>query len=173
MLIKQVPLSGVITTNGYFYIDEQSRHGLLIDAAAEPEVLAQIIKENDWVIEKILLTHGHFDHIGAVAQLHRQLGVPYYIYEVGKEMLRRPEFNLSAFMGDEIVLDGAQSLADGEVVAIETQPKMALKVIHVPGHTPDSKEKIMSLPEDTILYSGHSEPTTVANERDNPFLISV
>lgn len=212
MLIKQVPLSGVITTNGYFYIDEQSRHGFLIDAAAEPEVLAQIIKENDWVIEKILLTHGHFDHIGAVAQLHRQLGVPYYIYEVGKEMLRRPEFNLSAFMGDEIVLDGAQSLADGEVVAIETQPKMALKVIHVPGHTPDSvvfydadnkvafvgdtifkgsvgathfplgdeaalkrsiKEKIMSLPEDTILYSGHSEPTTVANERDNPFLISV
>ncbi len=212
MQIKQVPVTGEITTNAYFYIDEVSQHGFLIDAAAESDKLVHIIKDNDWIIEKILLTHGHFDHIGAVAELQRQLGVPYYIYETGKEMLRRPEFNLSAFMGDEIVLDGAQSLIDGDVVALETQPKMGLKVIHVPGHTPDSvvfydtqngvafvgdtifkgsvgathfplgdeaalkrsiKEKIMSLPEDTILYSGHSEPTTVANERDNPFLISV
>lgn len=209
MLIKQVELNGVIPTNGYFYIDEKSRHGFLIDAAAEADKLARMIKDNDWVIEKILLTHGHFDHIGAVAQLQRQLGVPYYIHEAGKEMLRRPEFNLSAFMGDEIVLEGAKSLTDGDVVALETQPKMALKVIHVPGHTPDSvvfydaqngvafvgdtifkgsigathfplgdeaalkcsiKEKIMRLPSDTILYSGHSEPTTVAAERDNPFL---
>lgn len=212
MLIKQVPVTGEITTNAYFYVDEGSKHGFLIDAAAESERLLQIIRANNWIIEKILLTHGHFDHIGAVAELQRQLGVPYYIHQAGIEMLRQPAYNLSVFMGDEISLDGAQSLADGEVMVLEAQPKVALKVIHVPGHTPDSvvfydagnkvafvgdtifkgsvgathfplgdeaalrrsiKEKIMTLPDDTVLYSGHSDSTTVAAERHNPFLIDI
>ncbi len=136
MLIKQVPLSGVITTNGYFYIDEQSRHGLLIDAAAEPEVLAQIIKENDWVIEKILLTHGHFDHIGAVRELMDE-GMKLIIHSLDAPMLTDSELNASAgLIGRRVTApEATDTVKEGDELELAG---LKVKVLHTPGHTPGS-----------------------------------
>ena len=204
MIVKQVPLCEILTTNAYFYIDEKTKHGFLVDPAAEPEKLLQIIKENGWTIEKILITHGHFDHIGAVEKLAKELNVPYYIHADGRQYLIDPQMNLSSFFEQNISLSGAEYLQDGDEITLSTNPDIKLKVIHTPGHTADSviyydknndlafvgdtifrdsegrtdlpggnyfqlydsiKNKVMTLPDDTTLYSGHTEKTSVQHEK--------
>jgi len=204
MIVKQVPLCEILTTNAYFYIDENTKHGFLVDPAAEPEKLLQIIKENGWTIEKILITHGHFDHIGAVEKLAKELGIPYYIHANGKQYLIDPQMNLSAFFEHNITLPKAEYLQDGDEISLTTAPDIKLKVIYTPGHTADSvmyydadnnvafvgdtvfkdsegrtdlpggnyfqlydsiKNKVMTLPDNTVLYSGHTGKTSVQHEK--------
>ena len=204
MIVKQVPLCEILTTNAYFYIDEKTKHGFLVDPAAESEKLLKIIKDNGWTIEKILITHGHFDHIGAVEKLAKELNIPYYIHADGKQYLINPQMNLSSFFEQNIALSGAQYLQDGDEISLTSSPDVKLKVIHTPGHTADSvvyydknndvafvgdtifknsvgrtdlpggnpaqlyksiKDKIVTLPDNTVLYSGHTEQTTVQNEK--------
>ena len=204
MIVKQVPLYEFLTTNAYFYIDEKTKHGFLVDPAAEADKLLQIIKENGWTIEKILITHGHFDHIGAVEKLAKELNIPYYIHINGKQYLINPQMNLSAFFEKNIALSNADYVEDGDKITLSAAPEVCLQVIHTPGHTTDSvvyydknndvafvgdtvfkdsegrtdlpggnsfqlynsiKNKVMTLPEDTILYSGHTEKTSVQHEK--------
>lgn len=206
MQIYTFPVFGGIETNAYFYIDESSKHGFLIDPAAEPEKLMKIIKENNWVIEKMLITHGHFDHIGAVKILNENLNIPYYIYVSGKKYLEDPSWNLSSYFGHGISLNKASFLQENDEITLDTNSQTKLKIIYTPGHTQDSvlfydeqnhlafvgdtifkgsigrtdfpggstsqlkssiENKVFTLPENTILYSGHSEPTTVAAEKKN------
>ena len=65
-MILRTAVQGVFETNCYFYVDDETRHGFLIDPGAQADALLRIIDERGFTIEKILLTHGHFDHIGAV-----------------------------------------------------------------------------------------------------------
>ena len=204
MIVDAVPVSDFIQTNAYFYIDEQTKHGFLIDPGAEAEKLLQIIRKNDWIIEKILITHGHFDHIGGVEKIHRELNIPYFTHKNGQKYLTDGNYNLSAFFINEIILNEAQYLDEGDEIVLEADPKVKLRVIYTPGHTQDAviyydadnklafvgdtifknsvgrtdipggdekqlyksiREKIFTLPDDTVLYSGHSEPTTVGAEK--------
>ena len=71
MKIEQIPVTDVFTTNSYFYIDENTSCGFLIDPGAQAEKLISIIQKNNWKIEAILLTHGHFDHICAVEKISK------------------------------------------------------------------------------------------------------
>lgn len=204
MIVYPVALYHLFDTNAYFYIDEKTKHGFLIDPAAEADKLLEMIKKNGWTIEKILITHGHFDHIGAVDALHKALGIPYLIHKNGKEYLTNADYNLSLMTGEKITLNEAQYLNDGDVISLNAAPEVKLQVIHTPGHTTDSviyldKENkiafvgdtifkqgfgrtdfpggnmnalrhsisdiVLKLDDETKLYSGHSEETTVAAEK--------
>lgn len=204
MFVDMVPVTDVFTTNSYFYIDETTRHGFLIDPGAEPQRLKQIIKDKNYVIEKILLTHGHFDHTGAVEQLCEMLNVPYFIHKNGEQFLKSTHFNLSQYCHRNVVLNNARYFNDGDFISLKSNSNVKLQVIHTPGHTPDSvvfydkKEniafvgdtifkgaignseyplgcgqelgasiinKIFTLPHETVLYSGHSDKTTVGTEK--------
>lgn len=191
---------GVFATYGYFVIDEETKHGFLIDPGAQPELFLDVISDNGWTIEKILLTHGHFDHMGAAAELRDRLGIPVLAYKESDRYLLDPELNLSAENGLRIVLPGTQKFRDGEEIALQADPDARLKVVHVPGHTDDSvafysepagvmyvgdtvyqggpgltifptgnaaelrrslEDKILPLPPETVLCSGHAGPITV------------
>jgi len=204
MIVYPVCLHHLFETNAYFYIDEKSKHGFLIDPAAEADKLSKMIKDNGWIIEKILITHGHFDHIGAVEELHKTFNIPYYIHQNGKEYLTNADYNLSLMTGQEIILNEAQYLNDGDTVLLDGAPEVMLSVIHTPGHTTDSViyydkdnktafvgdtifkdgfgrtdfpggdmnmlrlsilNKVLKLDDDTKLYSGHSDVTTVQREK--------
>ncbi len=206
MILKIVPVSDGIETNAYFYIDENTKHGFLIDAGAEADKLENIIKQNNWIIEKILITHGHFDHIGAVQKLHLTLNIPYYGHIESQLYFTDPNYNLSAYFGQAFSLTDANYFNDGDIISLDATPEIQLKIIHTPGHTQDSvifydeqnnlafvgdtifkssvgrtdfpggnaqqlkssiKNKIFTLPDTTLLYSGHSAPTTVAAEKPN------
>ena len=77
MIIKQF-VSGQLENNTYLILDEQSKKGVIIDATT---LLPDLIDSaNGYDIEYILLTHGHFDHIGGVKKL-QELGAKVYIHK--------------------------------------------------------------------------------------------
>ena len=208
MIVKTIQVGDFIKTNTYFYIDEQSKHGFLIDPGANPELLLNIIKQNNWIIEKILITHGHFDHIGAVQEISNCLQIPYVAHRNAPIYFSNANYNLSAVFTNPITLDKAQYVDEAEYIHLEANPNIKLQVLHTPGHTQDAvvyydkhnclafvgdtifkrsigrtdipggntnqlyqsiREKIFSLPDETTLYSGHSEPTSVGSEKHASF----
>lgn len=205
-MIIPVEVADVFTENAYFYVENKTRKGFLIDPGANPERLYQIMADNNLDIQAIILTHGHFDHTGAIPWLHEKLNLPYYISRPGQAYLTNPNLNLSAQNGRYSVLNDAQFFNDGDVLTIPDAPDFGLKVIATPGHTPDSVtfysekdgaafvgdtifrgqpgltvfpggdqavladsifNKILTLPDNTLLYSGHTGPTTVGAEKPN------
>jgi len=115
--------------------DEQSMEGALIDPGGDVELLLAAVKQANVTLTKLLLTHGHIDHVGGALALSRQLNIPIEgpHEEDGFWLTMLPDqaemFGLpqsESFTPDRWLSDG-----DGvEVGAIK------LKVLHCPGHTP-------------------------------------
>ena len=207
-MIQCIPIQEFFDSNCYFYIDDRTKHGFLIDPGAEPEKLLSVIRRNGWIIEKILLTHGHIDHIGAVNAIREEIDLPVYAHRKCEEFMMDEELNLSSIFGPPIQIENIRYLDDGDVIGLEADPSFQLKIIYAPGHTVDSvvfysekdqiafvgdsiyrgclgdyqypggdyhlllknvKERILTLPDETVLYSGHSEPTTVGEEKPSYF----
>ena len=204
-MIKKVIVRGFNAENTYFYIDSKTNHGFIIDPGYEGERLLEIIKENKWEIEAILITHGHFDHIGEIDYLRNLLKCKVYAGENAKIYFENPEYNLSYMNGNEITVKDYTLVKEGEKIALKINPSFYLEVINTPGHTKDgvvyynkeekiafvgdtifkgtygrtdlpgsseeemkeSLQKILSLDKDMVLYPGHSEETTVEDERKN------
>ena len=62
-----------------FLIITNAKHGILIDASAEPGVYLKALDEAGATLTHILLTHGHYDHVGAVAALKKATGCKVYM----------------------------------------------------------------------------------------------
>ncbi|MBR2773647.1 MAG: MBL fold metallo-hydrolase [Selenomonadaceae bacterium] len=208
ILLKEV--RGVFATNSYFYIDDETRHGFLIDPGAQTYELLKVINERGWTIEKILLTHGHFDHIGAVPELQARLNVEVCMQGNGRDYIENPVWNLSAYFGLDMTLDAVTYLDDFSAIILTVNKNFGVQMIPLSGHTTDGaiyysakdsvafvgdsiflnsfgrtdfpggdeltlyknlKEKILTLPDETILLSGHSEPTTVGKEKFRPWFV--
>lgn len=204
-MIKELTVQGVYAENCYFYIDEVSKSGYIIDPGAQAGVILDIVRRNGWKIEKILLTHGHFDHIGAAELLREKLVAPIYIYPADARYLTDTYLNLSENSSHLITVPHYEELYDGEIIRLKENSGFNLRVIHTPGHTPGSVtyysadehaafvgdllydhgpglthfpggdrqelarsiiNKIFTLPDDTVLLSGHSSPITVAQEKE-------
>ncbi len=202
-MIKELQVQGVFAENTYFYIDAHSKAGFIIDPGAQAGLIYEVIQRNGWHIEKILLTHGHFDHMGAAEMLREKLVAPICIYPEDAPYLTDPYLNLSANSGNPITVPHYEELYDGEIIRLKANSGFYLKVIHTPGHTPGSVtyyspeeraafvgdllyqhgpgltqfpggnrreleasilDKILTLPADTLLLSGHSSPISVADE---------
>ena len=136
-MIFSVAVTGVFTTNAYFFVDEATHHGFLIDPGAEADTLLSVARANGLTIEKILLTHGHFDHFGAADELGRLWGAPIYMHENGRAYAQNPVWNLSAGCGCGMALDNVNYLPAGSRISLAANPAFFLDLLHVPGHTTD------------------------------------
>lgn len=159
-MIFPVEVFGVIEENAYFFIDDESRHGFLIDPGAEADRLLKIIDERDWTIEKILLTHGHFDHIGAVNEIQRALKIPVCMSKSGNYYAKDPAINCSAFVGEPIILDDVTCLPDDTEIILSANPNFGVKLIPAQGHTLDgaiyySAREGVAFVGDTIFFGSY------------------
>ncbi|MBQ7704538.1 MAG: MBL fold metallo-hydrolase [Selenomonadaceae bacterium] len=136
-MIFQVEVHGVFATNSYFYIDDKTNSGFLIDPGAQAEKLLKIIAEKNFTIEKILLTHGHFDHIGAAAEIQQKLNIPICMQKNGKIYAENPAWNMSAAFSNEIILENVTYLDDYSEIVLSTNENFKLKIIPCAGHTTD------------------------------------
>lgn len=63
--------TGILGTNTYLVINEETKQAVVVDPAALPKRLKEYIAENELKIEAVLLTHAHFDHImGEIGRAH-------------------------------------------------------------------------------------------------------
>ena len=136
MLIKTLTV-GQIETNCYVVTNEKTLECVVIDPGDESNTILNYIESNHLKCVAILLTHGHFDHMGAAGELRDAWSAPVRAHELADRYLLDPRLNLSAEHGAPITLAGASKLSDGDRIPVGGIAG-ALEVLHVPGHTDDS-----------------------------------
>ncbi len=114
---------------------ELSKKAALIDPGGDIERLLSAVDQHGLILEKILLTHGHLDHVGGAKQMATQLAIP--IVGPHKEDLfwlqSLPQQAEMFGFDAAIAFQPDHWLVDGENVSIGEQQ---LEVLHCPGHTP-------------------------------------
>lgn len=160
ILPVEVDIFGIMEENAYFFIDDKTRGGFLIDPGAEADELLQIIDRKKFAIEKILLTHGHYDHIGAANAIQHALKIPICMGRGGNFYARDTANNGSKFFEQEIILDDVTIVDDAAEIYLSANPDFKLKVIAAPGHTLDgtiyySEKDSVAFVGDTIFFGGH------------------
>jgi hydroxyacylglutathione hydrolase len=121
---------GPLQANCYIVSRPGREDCVLIDPGAEPERILQAAGKR---VAAVLLTHGHFDHIGAVAGVLKE-DTPLYIHPLDEGMLRDPAKNLGQLMGMPLALSApAAPVGEGDILHAGG---MAFSVLHTPGHTP-------------------------------------
>lgn len=123
---------GQLQTNGY--IISNNGQALLIDPGAEAVRIIQFLADHRLTPVAILLTHAHFDHIGAVDQLRSQYQIPVYVHPAEKEWLMNPKLNSSSYfpLGDVKIKPADATFDMGDMSIADFN----FEVIHTPGHSP-------------------------------------
>ena len=120
-------------TNVYIYYDENSKEAAIVDPGGDCVKLKELLDENKLTLKAILLTHGHFDHIGAVNELREITGAKVYAYEEEKALLASSEMNEALRIGrKDYTIECDKLLKEGDIIEI---CEGRLSVIHTPGHT--------------------------------------
>jgi hydroxyacylglutathione hydrolase len=169
-------------TNCYVVICKKTGNSLVVDAPADASIIIKTLAGTKPF--RILLTHDHYDHTGALVSLRSRLKAPLAAHKADSFSLKTPP---------EIFLK------DGDVFNMGT---LKVTVLHTPGHTPGSlcfriekyliagdtifpggpgntpspvyfkqiissiTAKIFTLPDDTIIYPGHGDATTVNKSKE-------
>ena len=119
---------GPIGTNCYLVYEETRRDVLVIDPGAEAERIIEALGER--TAAAVLLTHGHFDHTGA---LYAFAGAPIYMHPADEIMLRDAAWSVGAGMGDTSPRPAATGFVqEGSKL---TLAGIDVSVLHTPGHT--------------------------------------
>ena len=92
---------GVAQVNTYLLWEND--HVMIIDPGSNAPRLSDMILERNAIVDAILLTHGHFDHIAGVDKLVNQFHCPVYMNELDVCMLTDPKLNCSAYMGNNMI----------------------------------------------------------------------
>jgi hydroxyacylglutathione hydrolase len=125
---------GAIAENCFLIRAEGQDRVLIVDPGEEAERILAAAEQLGTGVEAILLTHCHFDHIGAVAPVAKATGAPVYCPQLEVPMLADimsfvpwPEFGPYESYGADETLSGGETL---ELAGL------TLDVIHTPGHSP-------------------------------------
>jgi glyoxylase-like metal-dependent hydrolase (beta-lactamase superfamily II) len=130
--IHSLPL-GPIQTNCYLVADVPARAAVVIDPGAEAGRVLDVLKKNDWDLQYVLLTHAHFDHIGAVAEIAAATRAPLAIHPKEVPLLRAKGGALLFGLDIPAAPEPDILLAPGQVLACGA---LTFEVLLVPGHTP-------------------------------------
>ena len=191
MLIKCLPV-GHLMTNCYIVTDETTLECAVIDPGDESNTILYYLEDNHLTCRAILLTHGHFDHVGAVPAVAEETGAPVYISE-------RDDANTAGASRHAFPLPaGGRHYGDGDTVEAAG---LRFEIMSAPGHTPGgvvircenalftgdtlfrgscgrtdlpggdmeeelaSIKKICALEGDYEVYPGHMDSSTLERER--------
>jgi len=208
MILKLLTV-GPFASNCYIVGSESSKRGMIIDPGAEAKLILKTVNDLGLTISLIVVTHMHFDHVGALTPVKEGTGAKFALHEAETEAgLGVFSRMLSSMTGGSFsqLPKPDRLLKDGDTIDIDG---LHFTVLHTPGHSPggislygheivftgdalfnygigrtdfpgcsydqlmDSiQNKLMTLPDETIVYPGHGPSTTIGEERrGNPFLV--
>ena len=207
--IIQQRVLGMVSTNVYVCMHAETKEAFIVDPAADADEIIRLVSAMGAKPCAILLTHGHFDHIGAADALRKRYEIPVYAEEHEKELLSSPALNLSGGWADSLTLTADHLLKDGDMLNIAG---FTIRVLHTPGHTPGGccyelvgedilfsgdtlfymsvgrtdfptgngavllqsiREKLYTLPDETKIFPGHMDGSTIGWEKNNNMVCGV
>lgn len=208
-IIVDSTVVGGVGTNCFIVRRVDSNRCVVIDPGDDGARISRFIRGNQLILEDILLTHGHFDHILGVSELVSGSGGRVCIYEGEETLLGDAGLNVSEMTGRPVSLRADVLLKDGQVYKTAG---MEFQVIHTPGHTKGSccyylehekalfcgdtlffesvgrtdlptgngreliaslREKVLVLPDDVKVYTGHGPVTEIGYEKENNPYVSI
>jgi len=125
---------GPFQENSYLLVDERAGHAVLIDPGDEASRLLGALAASGAALDAIWVTHGHMDHVGAIAAIKRVHDVPVFLHPGDLPLYRAAAEHGLAFgatVEQPPEPDGA--FADGQRLAVGS---LAFTVMHAPGHSP-------------------------------------
>lgn len=123
---------GMLDTNCWIVSDDAGGPLVVIDPAGDPEEL--LVAIGDTTVACVVLTHGHFDHLGAARALVEATGAPLLAHEADAASITSTEGNGGAAFGfSDTAPPAAGTLTEGDAVVAG---ELRLDVLHTPGHTP-------------------------------------
>ena len=141
---------GMVQENCYLFRRDGSDRALIVDPGDEADKLLNAIQSLGVELDGILLTHTHFDHIGAVAPVAEATGAEVWVPEVEKGVLE----DINSFVpwpgfGPFESYDAEHTLTGGEKLELAG---FEIDVIFTPGHSPG--HVTFSIPDETAVFSG-------------------
>src|SRR4051795_2008464 len=141
---------GPVAENSYIFRLDGSDRALIVDPGDEAPTLLAAIDALGVTLDGILLTHTHFDHVGAVAPVARATGAEVWVPEIEKPVLQ----NINAFVpwpgfGPFEDWDAEHTLKGGEKLELAG---MEIDVVFTPGHSPG--HVTFSVPSEGVIFSG-------------------
>ena len=166
MIVKKLVL-GPLSTNCYLIIKDSNC--LIVDPADNIETIKKELTSLNLI--GILVTHYHFDHIGALEELKQHYNVPIYDYSTDNINVENFDFKIIHNPGhtsDSVTFyfKNEKIMFVGDFIFKETIGRTDLET----GNMLDMQESlnmIKKYDDDTILYPGHGESTTLVYERHN------
>lgn len=194
LTLHTLPL-GAYQTNCYILHQEASSSCVVIDPGYTPEVILDFLAGKGLTLEAILLTHGHFDHVGAVRDLAAETGCRVWLNP--DDLSMPPKLTAGP-------LYYTDTYSEGDTIS---PAGISFQVLSTPGHTPgsvcliaenflfsgdtlfagscgrtdlpggstrairESLRRLAALPQDYSVHPGHGESTTLAWEKQyNPYM---
>ena len=128
--VKHIVL-GMLANNCYLLTDEKSGKSALVDCTEASDKMLEFI--GDAQLEYILLTHGHFDHIGGVAGIKEKYGAKAVIGKADEGMLSSGKLSLASFsFASQNNTTADITVGDGDTI---TLGETVITVMTTPGHT--------------------------------------
>jgi glyoxylase-like metal-dependent hydrolase (beta-lactamase superfamily II) len=142
---------GPLQTNFYIVHHEANKEAIIIDPGSEPErIMGQL--EAGYTVKAILLTHAHFDHIGALKAVKEATEAPVYIHANEAEWLINPELNRTG-PGNPycpVAITGPKADVELTEEGIIEVAGLKVQVIFTPGHTPGGVSYVV----ENVVFSG-------------------
>ncbi len=147
---------GPVSTNCYFVINDTAdgtkQTGFIIDPGYAAKTLIGEAKKLNFKPEAILLTHGHFDHIEAAAEIAEHFHIPVCCHEAEAKTIADPSLNLSyGLMGKSEVYHADTFYKDEQEIEVGG---FKIRVLFTPGHTAGGC--CYYLPYEQVVFSGDS-----------------
>jgi hydroxyacylglutathione hydrolase len=140
---------GPVAENTYLLRRDDSDRALIVDPGDEPDRILLPVQSLGLTVEAILITHCHFDHIGAVAPVARATGAPVYCPEIEERVLANIMDWVPAPFGPFESYDAEATVSGGETLELAG---FELDVIFTPGHSPG--HVTYSVRDEDALFSG-------------------
>ena len=174
-----------------YVISDETGEAAIIDAGCffpeEQQMLKQYITDNKLTVKHLLNTHLHLDHVFGNPFILREFGLKAEACQLDEFLLAKlpDQCRMFGFSPNEAPVGLGHYIEDGEIIRFG---HTELQAIHVPGHSPggigradleggDFNElieqiscRLLTLPDETLVYPGHGEPTSIGKEKmENPF----